>query len=1640
MTKMNLFKRVTSIVVSTAMISTLAFPNINVKMFSKDAEAATVTSLGSIGNGACGLSDTANLPTFDKQGNYRFTTSNYDSNHQALDTTDWATNWLWDHDGAASRTNNELSGTAYALPLTYLAKRDGLRVAKPSMTSAGNNVCAYMNYTDDAFCDWKINPAWTLSNMNIDNSTDWSYDAVTTNPNNANQSMKITMTQGSPFTYISLNNSNEITFTKLRTTFSSEVVFDEVYNGCKLVVFRTMDTTNLVHYPNATFQYYALYLPQSTTETNLGTNDNTGNDKIGSRKFTLPSGKTYLSFAWITEGKDIDNNNAINIAKQYRPYAFNFITDTKATYTVSNGNVIDTTYTYSFDKKAESTADGTVMGVLSHQYRYMSGYNFLSNKAFTIRGYMKFLIGSSYKTVMKYKGILPSMPAIADSDSTGKAELQQYVDEFTNQLASGDTYWLGKQLNRSAQAINAAKAVGDDEKAQQILEGLEKKLEDWFTYSGENDKSFFTYFGNGVGSLLGSNMTYNGIDQLNDHHFHYGYYIDAAATIGLYDPDWLASYADVVKQLIFDIASPYRTSADSINACGNAYPYLRCFSPYEGHSWASGFQDEKDGNNQESTSEAINAWAGIILFGELTNDSTLKNLGKYLYTTEIAAADDYWFDIEKDTYKIEGSKYQAPMAGMVWGGKADYATYFGIEYTQAIQIFPMQPWSFYLLDGGANYVKDYYDYNYASDDHGSIYKWNDIWAEYYAFYDPNAAMNTVWTHQSADSGESPAHTYHFIRTFQNYGTPDVSFTSNTPMSAVFKKGNVYTYVVYNAGNNVSNVVFNSTNGTIATVKAAPKSMTVVNSNDLNKSPYKIEYYGKNKGSSTYSLISSEFKYADAGTTVTAPVKNITGFDFETNNSSNVKSASVASNGTTVLKLYYNRKSYSISYELNGGSKSDTSLYPTSYSYGDTFTFDVPVKDGYDFYGWYKDADYSVKLNALKTTTHGDITLYAKWIPSGTIMVTDDIYLSFDKAGVGTFKYFGETEKDACNVLYRIYDTEEAAKAAVKANAEEGFTAHGLHKTTYGYSNTVDYSGSIGKYIVFYFIRYQNGAGSPKSLYGCGKIVKGSVDIPVDYETVTTVITGPIEVFGENIRSEADNTITVVWGNSEGHKYNVYVDGNIVLNDVYCGEYTLRQIPAGQHTVKITSLYDGKESNGVSKVVTVGGSTTIETSTPGETGVTGDQPIEVFGLDVKSEKAGVISVIWGQSSETIALGQTYNIYIDGSKVKSEIGCGLYTFNVQGGNHTVKVTATYNGKETAGASANVNVEQAAETQAPEISEGAELLKNTQFNGASNWNEYSENNASFTNNNNGSLTVNVPKYTSGTNYATQLRQDGFQLVAGKWYRASATITSSVDKRFQLIIQNNVNWGVYGTDYITVNANKTETITLWFQANESTTDTLFGIMLGYVDGVASDAATVTIKNVSLKAYDNKVDETETESETVYEPAHDDYGNIISSDIEISGFQINTSFGGHRVLYSMEDTVEGKSVSEFGLVYGLDYDTFRESDMKVGSTNKYVKSFAGTETNGRLSSAQNNFAKSYAMTMSFAVASKVEFEDTYYVRAYAKLSDGTYVYSNIRSYRILDVANSLYYNNSMPSVAGHNYLYNNIIKVCDPNADIKPY
>jgi len=58
------------------------------------------------------------------------------------------------------------------------------------------------------------------------------------------------------------------------------------------------------------------------------------------------------------------------------------------------------------------------------------------------------------------------------------------------------------------------------------------------------------------------------------------------------------------------------------------FPFLAQLRiPYAGHSWACGHARFGDGNNQESSSEAMNAWCGLILWGTATGDTALRDLG-----------------------------------------------------------------------------------------------------------------------------------------------------------------------------------------------------------------------------------------------------------------------------------------------------------------------------------------------------------------------------------------------------------------------------------------------------------------------------------------------------------------------------------------------------------------------------------------------------------------------------------------------------------------------------------------------------------------------------------------------------------------------------------------------------------------------------------------------------------------------------------------------------------------------------------------------------------------------------------------------------------------------------------------------------
>ena len=117
--------------------------------------------------------------------------------------------------------------------------------------------------------------------------------------------------------------------------------------------------------------------------------------------------------------------------------------------------------------------------------------------------------------------------------------------------------------------------------------------------------------------------------------------------------------------------------------------------------------------------------------------------------------------------------------------------------------------------------------------------------------------------------------------------------------------------------------------------------------------YTVEHYKQNTDLETYTLQEIENTLTgQLGSTVTAEPKIYTGFNVaETQNT--VESGTVVDDGSLVLKLYYNRETYEISYETNGGTIEDEN-YATRYTYGIVESLPSNVtKAGYTFGGWYE---------------------------------------------------------------------------------------------------------------------------------------------------------------------------------------------------------------------------------------------------------------------------------------------------------------------------------------------------------------------------------------------------------------------------------------------------------------------------------------------------------------------------------------------------------------------------------------------------------------------------------------------------------------------------------------------------------------
>lgn len=466
--------------------------------------------------------------------------------------------------------------------------------------------------------------------------------------------------------------------------------------------------------------------------------------------------------------------------------------------------------TYNFETRAmEGDVSGTITGMFPHQHKYTDeeplGYTYESP-----RGTMKTIETSSYRVTHTYQGILPHLPDVGGYD---RDRLASYLSETTDgeiirpgPEGNGEgAYWTGKNFNRASDLVGVAQHLDEQEQAQQILDAMRDRLEDWFqaTGNGQLSQSRVFYYNDLWGTLIAYPALHGAPEFLNDHHFHYGYYLRGAAEIARNDPDWAAEseWGGMVDLLIRDFANPDRDDDTS--------PFLRTFDPYSGHSWAGGSSGGAFGNNQESSSEAINAYAALIQWGEYTNDEELRDLGVFLYTQEVTGAREYWFDEDGDTLP-ELADWQFDQSTMTWDSGVAYTTWWtdDPEPVHGINWLPLGGHSLYLgLDeayADANYrtVEDAVD--------GDFSYWEDLMWKYRAFSDPDDAMAKFDASVDAyepEFGDSRAHTYHWIATLRQVGSPDPTITADTPLAAVFGTDAGRTYVAYNPDEEERTVTF-----------------------------------------------------------------------------------------------------------------------------------------------------------------------------------------------------------------------------------------------------------------------------------------------------------------------------------------------------------------------------------------------------------------------------------------------------------------------------------------------------------------------------------------------------------------------------------------------------------------------------------------------------------------------------------------------------------------------------------------------------------------------------------------------------------------------------------------------------------------
>ncbi len=467
---------------------------------------------------------------------------------------------------------------------------------------------------------------------------------------------------------------------------------------------------------------------------------------------------------------------------------------------------------------------------------------------------------NSFATQLRYEGVLPSLPGVVAQTDAGAAEalfqdlsgwVQRYLPDPNGLFGPTDNTYetvfmqVGEQMQIADQLAAPTSLIGAGERA------LAAQWRDWML--SQLEQNLYSWFDPSTGRLFQYNSTYDtligypagfGSDfSINDHHFHYGYFLNAFATVAQYDPAFVQALLPQITLLVNDIADT--------NPADKQFPFLREFNPWAGHSWADGVG--AGGNNEESASEAVNAWAGIEKLGELLGNTAWESWGAYMYQTEIESMNEYWFNTGADLSAGNSGNWPAAFAQYQLNGQPENVTQIAnvnqqlmkrtlffdsanqAEALYAINWLPVAPQSLYLGANQAylqrNWAQFVQDYNTV----GTPGVYEAVVAAYQALMpdggsgldqpgpdnallrldpgvnpavvspDPTLPMNNGYL------GTSRTIVLDWIYTLRELGQVDTSVVANAPSYAAFIKDGQRSFVAYNPTGAPITVTFRDAN-------------------------------------------------------------------------------------------------------------------------------------------------------------------------------------------------------------------------------------------------------------------------------------------------------------------------------------------------------------------------------------------------------------------------------------------------------------------------------------------------------------------------------------------------------------------------------------------------------------------------------------------------------------------------------------------------------------------------------------------------------------------------------------------------------------------------------------------------------------